>query len=320
MRPLRALALGPFVLVACSVYDDTLGPMAGSAGSGGDAGRGGVSGAGAHSDAGRGGSNEPQAGETSGGAGSSSGSSTGGSKSGSDGGGSAGSSAGGGGSSGGGSGGSGAGNDVGGQPTESVMIDDMEDADQQLGVAGGRNGFWYVGHDLTAGTQTPATSKFGMPELASAREDSVYSAYMKASGFSDWGSVIGFNLVEQPVFASYDAAEFCAVQFWAKAAAATSLRLRLPDGDTHPSGGVCMESGAANTLCYDHFSAPVALTTAWKSFTVTFASLQQIGTGYHPADKKFKPDQLFGVEWALPGVSGKTYEIWIDDVTFVPCP
>jgi hypothetical protein len=96
--------------------------------------------------------------------------------------------------------------------------------------------------------------------------------------------------------------------------------LRLPDSDTHPEGGVCTTSGAANTLCYDHFSAPISLTTSWKSFVVEFASLQQIGTGYHPADKKFKAHELYGVEWALPGVAGKTHEIWIDDVTLIECP
>jgi hypothetical protein len=132
--------------------------------------------------------------------------------------------------------------------------------------------------------------------------------------------VIGFNLVEQPALAPYDASSYCAVEFWGKAAGATSLRLRLPDADTHPDGGVCSTAGAANTLCYDHFSAPVSLSVSWKSYSVTFASLQQVGTGYHPADNKFKADKLYGLEWALPGVAGKTYEVWIDDVTFIPCP
>ena len=38
------------------------------------------------------------------------------------------------------------------------------------------------------------------------------------------------------------------------------------------------------------------------------------------SDKQFKADQLYAVEWALPGSAGKAYEIWIDDVTLTDCP
>jgi hypothetical protein len=79
-------------------------------------------------------------------------------------------------------------------------------------------------------------------------------------------------------------------------------------------------TGAADRLCYDHFRAPVALTTAWKPLTISFSQVEQLGTGYHPADKKLKTDQLYAVEWAVPGSAGKAHEIWIDDVSFVACP
>jgi hypothetical protein len=217
-----------------------------------------------------------------------------------------------------------AGGGAGAWPTmNSSVVDDMEDNDAQITVHEGRNGFWYVGNDETVGgMQTPTTSMFEMFELSSReRGDSTYSVHMKVSGFMGWGSVIGFNVVEQQAAVkAYDASQFCALEFWGKAAATTSLRLRLPDGNTHPSGMVCQLTGAVDTLCHDHFSAAVALTTGWKSFRVAFASLEQIGTGYRPADKKFKADQLYAVEWALPGASGKAFEIWIDDVALVACP
>jgi hypothetical protein len=204
-----------------------------------------------------------------------------------------------------------------------TSVDDMEDADPQVTVNDGRNGFWFVGNDGTVGgAQTPTTSMFEMfPLSRGERDDSTYAAHMKVSGFTGWGSVIGFNLVEEgAAVKAYDASAFCALEFWAKAAAATALRLRLPDGSTHPSGMVCQVTGASDTLCYDHFSAAVALTTRWKSFRVSFESLAQSGTGYRPADEKFKADQLYAVEWALPGASGKAFEIWIDDVALVECP
>lgn len=203
-----------------------------------------------------------------------------------------------------------------------AIIDDMEDADAQISVAAGRNGYWYVGNDGTAeGIQAPTGADFEMFELTRGeRRDSTYSAHMKVSGFTGWGSVIGFNLVQQQAMVKpYDASEFCGVEFWGKAAAATPLRIRLPDGDTHPAGRVCQETGAANTLCHDHFSAAVPLTTAWKFFSVSFASLQQSGSGHHPADNEFRADQLYAMEWALPGMAGKAFEIWIDDVALLAC-
>lgn len=310
------LASGPLVLVlACSVYDDALlgssAPAGGSSSGGAGMPPGGTSSQSGGSDAGGGtkGGQTGSAGETNG----ASAGSAGASSSGSDAGGAAGA-----------AGNTTAGADAGGQATRNgSVVDDMEDTDAQITVHDGRNGFWYVGNDETAGgMQTPASSMFEMFELSRGeRGDSTYSVHMKVSGFTGWGSVIGFNVVEQQAAVkAYDASQFCALEFWGRAAAATSLRLRLPDGDTHPSGMVCQLTGAADTLCYDHFSAAVALTTGWKSFRVAFASLEQIGTGYHPADKKFKADQLYAVEWALPGASGKAFEIWIDDVAFIECP
>lgn len=311
-----ALASGPFaLLLACSVYDDALGDADSSLGgsSSAEAGTspGGVSNHGGSSGAGAGGAPTTRAGTAGEGAGGSvdhagsAGTST------------SGSTAGGGGSA------AAAGSDAGGQATsDSTLVDDMEDTDAQIVVAGGRNGYWYVGNDGTVGgTQAPTAAMFEMFELSSGeQQDSTYSAHMKVSGFTGWGSVIGFNLVEQQtVVKAYDASEFCGLQFWGKAAASTPLQLRLPDGDTHPDGMVCKTTGAANTLCYDHFSTSISLTTAWKSFSVMFASLQQPGSGYHPPDKAFKADQLYAMEWALPGAGGKAYEIWIDDVMLVAC-
>jgi hypothetical protein len=202
-------------------------------------------------------------------------------------------------------------------PTE--IIDGMEDGDAEIEPAGPRNGYWYVGHDLTAGTTDPTSAKFTMTELA-ANDRSLYAAHLKAANFTDWGSVMGFNFVEQlGDVKPYDGSAYCGVQFWAKAAAATTVRFRVPDIDTHQSGGVCTNPGTTGTACYDHFGASAGFTTAWKSFSFQFANLTQTGSGYHPADGKLKSDQLFAVEWALPG-NDKTYEIWIDDVEFIKCP
>jgi hypothetical protein len=214
----------------------------------------------------------------------------------------------------------GTGGDPGTGATES--IDNMEDGDSEITLTGPRNGYWYVGGDDTvAATLTPPSTKFAMTDLGAA-ERSDYAAHLKAVGFADWGSVMGFNFIELSTEVKpYDGAAYCAVEFWGKTAGPTTVRFRVPDIDTHQAGGVCKvpgTTGVGGTACYDHFGKSLSFTATWQLFSVKFTDLAQVGTGYHPADNKLKTKQLMAVEWALPG-AGKTYELWIDDVQFVKC-
>jgi hypothetical protein len=318
LTPGAALSLGLWLLaLGCSIYDDALlddgGPVAGSGGSGesGTANDGGMA-------------DSPQAGKASGGGGSQGsgaepGAGSGGATAGS-GATAAGGSTGGDPSAGSSSGGTGG---TGGTPvsTDADWVDDMEDGDAQIVIASGRNGYWYVGNDGTAGgTQEPPVTAFAMSKLTPGeRPNSSWSAHTKASGFKSWGSVLGFNFSEQlGMVQAYDASAYCGVRYWAKAAAATSLRFRVPDGNTHPVGAVCVDGGPAGMACYDHFSAAAAFTTQWQEFTVMFAALQQIGSGYHPPSMKLQADKLYGLEWALPGQNA-SFEIWVDDVELLKC-
>jgi hypothetical protein len=202
-----------------------------------------------------------------------------------------------------------------------AVIDDMEDGDAQMLFDAGRNGYWYTGSDESAtATIEPPKDAFTMFELPEGdRTDSVYAAHLKATGCKGWGSVLGCNFIEQAgKVKAYDASDFCGVRFWGKAAAAVSVRFSVPDVDTHPEGGVCMVTGSAGQTCYDHFNASFGFTTTWREFTAKFAELKQTANGYHPPDG-FKPAQIFSLEWALPGTTGNSYEIWVDDVQFVTC-
>ena len=225
-------------------------------------------------------------------------------------------SASGGSASGGSAGGGSAGVASGGEATaaDGHTIDDMEDGNAQLKAEAGRNGYWYTGGDATPGASLePPAGSFQMLELpAGDHGSSAFAAHIKAAGFSGWGSVLGCNFVEQlAVVRAYDASRYCGVSFSGKAAAAVSVRFSVPDVDTHPAGGVCAVNGAADQQCYDHFSASFAFTTAWKSYSVRLDELTQNGTGYHPTDGKLKPDQIYSLEWSLPG-NGKTLEIFVD--------
>jgi hypothetical protein len=308
-----ALAWGPLlVAVACNVYDDSLtgGVSAPLGGSGADAG---TAGSGATAGSGMGGM--PGAGSEAGG---SAGTAVGGK------GGEV--ASGGGGTAGAGTGGS-AGTTMGGNvgqagdvSEDAELVDDMEDDDAAITQTGERNGYWYVGNDNTKNAvMTPPTGSFAMAKLP-ADDRSKYAAGLKAENFTGWGSDIGFNFHELGGVKPYDASAYCGISYWGKAAAAVTLRFRVPDVDTHPDGKVCAVPGTDGTACYDHFGIAAQLTTTWKQFKTKFTDLTQIANGYHPADKMLKVDQLFAVEWALPGGAAKTYEIWIDDVELMKCP
>lgn len=219
----------------------------------------------------------------------------------------------------GGSSGSPMGGSAGSTTVGSEVIDDMEDGDAEIEISGPRNGYWYVGGDLTKGaTLEPPSSKFAMAELTGDRSTS--AAHIKATGFADWGSVMGFNFIELLTkVKTYDASVYCGISFWGKAAAATTVRFRIPDVNTHQAGGVCTDPGTTGTSCYDHFGSSLSFSAAWKQYTVKFSDVAQVGSGYHPADGKLKVQALMAVEWALPGGTTKTYEIWIDDVQFTKC-
>ena len=58
----------------------------------------------------------------------------------------------------------------------------------------------------------------------------------------------------------------------------------------------------------------------WNQFSFKFSELTQIGNGYHPASGKLDTKKLYAVEWALPGQTAKTYQVWIDDVELLKCP
>lgn len=187
------------------------------------------------------------------------------------------------------------------------MVDDMEDGDTAILEAGSRKGYWYTYNDETTGaTQTP--SPFAMTLLTTPRETSKYAASTKGSGFTVWGSGMGFDLNASGTTKSgYDASSATGISFWAMAATGsdTALRVNLQDKNTAPEGGVC-------TKCNDHFGANVTLTTEWKQYTFTWKDLtqQSFGDPQPGIDAK----ALYAIQFQMGAKA--TYEYFIDDIAF----
>jgi hypothetical protein len=210
------------------------------------------------------------------------------------------------------------------------LIDNMQDTNGQLYVQEGRDGYWYTSADEVGSTAEPAKgTSIAMVELApgdGAGGEPPYAFHFKGKGAAStvsgvWGALGGFDLLvvgSDGVKHPYDAAKaYKGIHFWARAAAAATIAVRLPIRDTtdKAQGALCA------TKCEDHFGKQVALTTSWAQYSLlwpqgtTTNGFAQAGWGYKAT---FDAATLVGVQFVVgPGLAA---EFWIDDVSFIPIP
>jgi endoglucanase len=193
------------------------------------------------------------------------------------------------------------------------LIDDCEDNNNQVANLGGRNGYWYTYVD-EAGTQInpPAGSAFAMSEGGA--HGSGYAARfwgkISVNGSPLYGGV-GLNWVDPKN--AYDASKYGGIAFWAKKAPGTygKIRLKIPDVNTDPQGGVCKE-------CYNDFGADIELTQAWTEYVVTWDTAQQMPYWGNPRPEKITSTKLYGFQLQVTRAN-EQYDIWVDDITFIGC-
>ena len=190
------------------------------------------------------------------------------------------------------------------------MIDDMEMPDQYIPAMDGRQGFWSLANDGTAGTQTPAIMT--MSAIPGGRGASMYALHTTSSGFTKTGAQVGVDLNRKTTRSTYDASPYKAVHFWAKVAAGslTAVHIALPDLHTDPGGALCTKSPQQ---CYDHWAADRTLTTAWAEYTVAYTDLNQYGWGANDVTE-LDAQHVYGIQfsWGTPAM-----DLWIDDIAFV---
>jgi len=203
------------------------------------------------------------------------------------------------------------------------LIDDLEDDNATIRLASSplRNGVWDTSNDMSqGGMQTPQPSMFAPIALGSdapPSQDS-FAAYTKGRGFTGYGAFMNVTMRSWPNYAAtppYDASEYAGLSFWAKAGRSStkSMRVRFVSADTDPRGGRCVVSGSLDQLCYNHFYQDVPLTTSWQLHEIRFADFVQTNTGeIFPA---IDLAEMYGLEFYF--LSGATFELWLDDLSFI---
>jgi endoglucanase len=195
------------------------------------------------------------------------------------------------------------------------VIDNGEDANNQVGVRDGRNGYWYTYVDEFGSTVEPeAGSRGGTFSMSpGGANNSKYGANVHGrigSGSVVFGAV-GFNFLDPK--GPYDASRYNGIAFWARKGGGSvgKVRLKVPDGSTTQEGGKCRE-------CFNDFGADLNLSEAWTRYVFPFKKMRQEADWGSPRPRSIDKSKLYGMQWQV-NTPGATFDIWVDDVEFVGC-
>jgi hypothetical protein len=213
-----------------------------------------------------------------------------------------------------GGGGGGGGADAGLGPVD--MIDDLEDGDDAILAAGGRQGAWSTFHDETKGAvQTPSDTMF--TATMGGADGSKFAAATTGMGFTDWGAGMGLDLNAPDEVGGtmtrgpYDASKYKTIAFSAKGNVTIWVGVEISATSPTDQGGTCTPSTVAGMECEDLHGLSVKLTPDWHEYTIPYAELKQQGWG-KPVD--FDPKTMISIQFQVD--ANLSFDYAIDNVRF----
>jgi hypothetical protein len=196
-----------------------------------------------------------------------------------------------------------------------ALLDDMEDGNGLIAVAGTRSGSWWLSTDGTAGTTTPAADAAPTPErILGGRCGSKLAIRVTGQGFTDWGAVLAAGMAYTTKEESVDLSSFKGLRFWARVGEQNSsgIRVQFQDAQTHPEGGQCTDADGGSGACYNGFGTALPVSTEWKLFELNFSRMAQRDFG-HLADA-LDSAHIYDVEFSFEPNS--VFDLWVDDLWF----
>lgn len=192
------------------------------------------------------------------------------------------------------------------------VIDDGEDGNNQNLPNAGRGGYWYTFKDKGSTTVEPQAGEDGGTfAMSEGGHGSQYAA--RYHGKIGTGAIVfsgmGMNFIDPK--GQYDASKYAGVAFWAKRGEASigKVRLKVPDANTDPDGGVCSE-------CFNDFGADMNFTTEWKQYAFPWKNMKQLAGWGAPHKPHITPEKIYGLQFQV-NVPGANYDIYVDDVKFI---
>jgi endoglucanase len=194
-----------------------------------------------------------------------------------------------------------------------AKIEDGEDNNNQILVQGDRAGYVYTYADAQGTTMTPAGGGvFTMsPGGANGSQYALHmSGQLASSGIVF--AAIGLNFADPR--GPYDASKYKGVAFFAKKGpgSTSKVRIKLPDKNTDPDGGVC-------AACANDFGMQLSLSEEWQKFIVPFSALRQESGWGNPRPRSVSPEAVYALQFQVND-KGKPFDVWIDDLAFTGCP
>lgn len=192
------------------------------------------------------------------------------------------------------------------------MIDDGEDGNNQNLPEGNRGGYWYTFRDKKGTTIEPVAGEdggtFAMSEGGKSSQFAARFHGKIGTGAPLFGGM-GMNFIDPK--GAYDASKYAGISFWAKKGETSTpkVRLKVPDSNTDPDGGVCQE-------CFNDFGGDLTLTTEWKQYIFPWKTMKQMPGWGNPRKPHITPSKIYGIQFQV-NVPSANYDIFIDDLKFV---
>ncbi len=205
---------------------------------------------------------------------------------------------------------------LGGKTCEVVeMIEDAENADNQVIKAGNRNGYIYTYVDKEGTTVEPQAGELG-GTFVMAEGGAKGSGYaLRMTGTIATASItyagMGMNFLDPK--GVYDASQYDGISFFIRKAPETTARVRLkvPDKNTDPDGGVCQE-------CFNDFGTDMTVKDEWTQYIVPWSAMTQMQGWGNPRPPAIEPATVTSIQFQVAD-KGQNFDVWVDNVAFIKC-
>jgi len=212
-------------------------------------------------------------------------------------------------------------------PSELVLIDDLENTSRQI-TMGGVHATWVESDDQTGGCARPDVAPLNDFQC---RSSSHYAMRLTMAGLTNWGANVGFSPNPVPVPGNnetldgpFDTSAYTGVEFWAKSGTITfSFEFKVVDESGDPSGGECeVDAGMADPkACYVPFLALRTADSHWRKYRIPLAELMPArASEATSADAGPNRSKIYQILWGIPPAlhpsDWNQFDLWIDDVAW----
>jgi hypothetical protein len=192
------------------------------------------------------------------------------------------------------------------------LLDDGEDGNNQNAPVGDRGGYWYTFRDKKGTVIEPTAGEDGGTfAMSPGGHGSQFAArfHGKVGTGAPLFAGMGMNFIDPK--APYDASKYAGIAFYARRdeKSVPKVRLKIPDANTDPDGGVCSE-------CFNDFGGDLVLTPEWKLYVYPWNTAKQMPGWGNPRKPHITAAKVFGIQFQV-NVPSANYDIYVDDLKFI---